>query len=163
MLQTRFWHPFLEQILSKPPFCSYVQMALLGGYPIPSPLSWQTTRHTNAARPTYSRRACVREMPPGLLQHVLAVLVFWSWALLLPQLPPSSRSLKLFPCANILLHAPLDICLDLLPAAPPPPVQNRTHSTCFYSTGGHTPNVRVYHDIFGLQGMLAFAPRFFKN
>ena len=44
---------------------------------------------------------------------------FWSWVLLLPRLPPSSRSLRLFPWASILLHGPLDICLDLLPAAPP--------------------------------------------
>ena len=36
------------------------QMALLGGGgdPIPSPLSWQTARHTIAIRPTYSKRAC---------------------------------------------------------------------------------------------------------
>ena len=35
----------------------------------------------------------IREIPPGLLQHVLTVLVFWSWVLLLPRLPPWSRSL----------------------------------------------------------------------
>ena len=28
----------------------------------------------------------IREIPPGLLQHVLTVLVFWSWVLLLPRL-----------------------------------------------------------------------------
>ena len=80
--------------------------------------------------------ALFRERPPGLIQHVLTVPVFWSWALLLPRLPPSSRSLRLFPWASILLHVPLGICLHLLPAAPLPPV---THSTCFYSTGVHTP------------------------
>ena len=53
----------------------------------------------------------VRERPPGLLQHVLAVLVFWSWLLLLPWLPPWSRSLKLFRWASILLYGPLDILL----------------------------------------------------
>ena len=58
-------------------------------------------------------------MPPGLFQYVLTVLVFWSCVLLLPQLPPSSRSLRLFPGASILLHGPLDICLDLLPTPPP--------------------------------------------
>ena len=67
----------------------------------------------------------VRERPPGLLQHVLTVLVFWSWVLLRPRLPPSPRSLKLFPWPSILLHGPLDICLDLLPAAPRPPMQKR--------------------------------------
>ena len=66
-----------------------------------------------------------RARPPGLLQHVLTVLVFWSWVLIWPRLPPSSRSLRWFPWASILLHGPLDICLDLLPAAPLPPVQKR--------------------------------------
>ena len=50
---------------------------------------------------------------------------FLVWVLLLPRPPPSARSLRLCPCASILLHGPLDICLDLLPATPPPPVQNR--------------------------------------
>ena len=45
-----------------------------------------------------------RERPPGLLQHVLTVLVFWSWVLLLPQLPPWSRSLRLLLWASILLY-----------------------------------------------------------
>ena len=67
----------------------------------------------------------IRERPPGLIQHVLTVLVFWSWVLLRPWLPPSPRSFKLFPCPSILLHWPLDICLDLLPAAPRPPMQKR--------------------------------------
>ena len=66
-----------------------------------------------------------RARPPGLIQHVLTVLVFCSWVLLLPRLPPSSRSLRLFPWASILLHGPLGICLDLLPAAPLPPVQKQ--------------------------------------
>ena len=41
----------------------------------------------------------------------------------------------MFPWASILLHGPLDICLDPLPAAPSTrdPCKNRTHSTCFYS------------------------------
>ena len=40
---------------------------------------------------------------------LLTVLVFWSWVLLLPRLPPWSRSLRLFPWASILLYGPLDI------------------------------------------------------
>ena len=67
----------------------------------------------------------LKERPPGLNQHVLTVLVFQTWVLLLPRLPPSSRSLRLFPWASILLNEPSDICLDLLPAAPLPPVQKR--------------------------------------
>ena len=61
--------------------------------------------------PTYfSNTTLASERPPRLIQHVLTVLVFWSWVLLLPRLPPSSRSLRLFPWASILLHGPLDIC-----------------------------------------------------
>ena len=37
-------------------------------------------------------------------------------------------------------------CLDLLPAAPPPPCKNGTHSTWFYSTGGHTPRKRGHYE-----------------
>ena len=75
-----------------------------------------------------------KERPPGLIQHVLTVLVFSSCVLLLPRLPPSSRILRLFPWASSLLHGPLGICLDLLPAAPLSPVQKRDvrrSSRCF--------------------------------
>ena len=81
----------------------------------------------------------IREIPPGLLQHVLSVLVFWSWVLLLPRLPPSSRSLRLFPWASILFYGPLDIAWICCPQLLHHPCKNGTHSTCFYSTGGHTP------------------------
>ena len=79
----------------------------------------------------------LREIPPGLLQHVLTVLVFWSWVLLLPRLPPWSRSLRLFPWASVLLYGPLDIDWICCPQLPHHPCKNGTHSTCFYSTGGH--------------------------
>ena len=92
--------------------------------------------------PLSSKRAqLIRERPPRLIQHMLTVLVFWSWVLLLPQLQPSSRSLRLFPWASILLRGPLDMCLDPLPPALLPSMQNGTHSTCLYSTGGHIPNL----------------------
>ena len=81
----------------------------------------------------------IREVPPGLLQHVLIVLVFWSWVLPLPLLPPWSRAIRLFPCASILLFGPLDIAWICCPQLPHHPCKNGTHSTCFYSTGGHTP------------------------
>ena len=85
-----------------------------------------------------------KERPPGSIQHVLTVLVFWSGVsvLLLPQLLHSSWSLRLFPWASILLHGHLVtwtfawICCSQLPYHP---CKNGTHSTCFYSTGGHTP------------------------
>ena len=78
----------------------------------------------------------VRERPPVLIQHVLIVLVFASWVLLLPRLPPSFRSIRLFPWASILLHGPLDIWLDLLPAAPLPPVQNQDAQHMFLQHRG---------------------------
>ena len=78
----------------------------------------------------------IRERPPGLIQHVLTVLVFWSWVLLRPRLLPSPRSLKLFPWPSILLHGPLDICLDLLPAAPRPPMQKRDAQHMFLQHRG---------------------------
>ena len=71
-----------------------------------------------------------RKRPPGLIK---TVLVFWSWVPLLPRLPPSSRSLRLFLWASILLHGPLEICLDLLPAAPYHPCKNGTHSTTSFT------------------------------
>ena len=70
------------------------------------------------------------------LQHVLTVLVFWCWVLLLPRLPPWSRSLRLFPWPSILLYGPLDICLDLLPAAPPPSMQKRDAQHMFLQHRG---------------------------
>ena len=56
---------------------------------------------------------------------MLTVLVFWSWALLLPWLPPFVSEPQIVPLAQHLLYGPLDICLDLLPAAPPPSMQKR--------------------------------------
>ena len=63
---------------------------------------------------------------------------FLVWVLLLPRPPPSARSLRLCPWASILLHGPLDICLDLLPATPPPPVQNRDAQHMFLQHRGGT-------------------------
>ena len=82
----------------------------------------------------------IREITPGLLQHVLTVLVFLSWVLLLPRLPPWSRSLRLIPWASVLLYGPLDIAWICCPQLPHHPCKNGTRSTCFYSTGGHTPS-----------------------
>ena len=76
------------------------------------------------------------EKPPGLLQHVLTVLVFWSWSLLLPRLPPRSQGLRLFPWASSLLYGPLEIAWICCPQLPHHPRKNGTHSTCFYSPGG---------------------------
>ena len=88
-------------------------------------------------------RQKLRERPPGLIQHVLTVLVFGSLVLLLPRRPPLSRSLRLFPWASILLHGPLDICLDLLPAAPLPPMQKRdTQHMLLQHRGAHAEKQR---------------------
>ena len=84
----------------------------------------------------------IREIPPGLLQHVLTVLIFWSWVLLLPRFSPWSRSLRLIPWASVLLYGPLDIVWICCPQLAQHPCKNGTHSTCFYSTGGHTLKLR---------------------
>ena len=95
------------------------------------------------ARNNFRRVSCVRmsevrERPPVLIQHVLTVLVFWSWMLLMPRLLPSSRSIRLLPWASILLHRPLDTCLDLPPS---PTTRAKTERTAqvFTARGGHTP------------------------
>ena len=54
-------------------------------------------KHEPEKKEKEGRSPFIRERLPGLIQHVLAVLAFWSWVLLLPRLPPSSRSLRLFP------------------------------------------------------------------
>ena len=55
---------------------------------------------------------------------------------------PASTSVsepQIVPLASILLHEPLDICLDLLPAAPLPPVQKRDAQHMFLQhRGAHT-------------------------
>ena len=81
-----------------------------------------------------------RERPPGLILHVLTVLVFGSWVLLLLRPPASSQSLRLFPRASILLHGPLDIGLHLLPAAPPPPGQKQDTQHVFFQHRGAEGN-----------------------
>ena len=107
-------------------------------------LDWRTPNRIQQDQPeVVGLRASFGERPPGLIQHVQTVRVLGSWVLLLPRLPPSSesRSLRLLPWASILLHGPLDICLALLLAAPYHLCETGTHSTCFYSTGEHTPKV----------------------
>ena len=90
---------------------------------------------------------------PWLIQHVLTVLVFLSWVLLLPRPPSSFWSLRLFPWASILLHGPLDICLDLLPAAPLPRLQNRDAQHMFLQHRG-THRISVSIDNFNLDRKL---------
>ena len=89
-------------------------------------------RHPNS-RPRGPKKP---EKSPLMILYVLTVLVFGSWVLLLPRLPPSSRSLRLFPWASILLHGPSEICLDLLPAAPLAPVQKQDAQHMFLQHSG---------------------------
>ena len=71
-------------------------------------------------------RKTVRERPPGLLQHVLIVLVFWSCVLPLTQLPPSSQSLRLCLWASILLCGPVNIAwICCARSSPTTPVQKQ--------------------------------------
>ena len=87
--------------------------------------------------------------PPGSSQHVLPVLVFWSWVLLLPRLPPSSQSLRSCPWTSIFLYGPLEQCLDLLPAALPPPVQKTGRTAHVFTAQGGTRRQLQYVDLLG--------------
>ena len=52
-------------------------------------------------------------------QHVLTVLISWSWVLLVPRLRPSSWSGRLFRWASVMLHTPWTfawICCPQLPS-----------------------------------------------
>ena len=130
----------------QPHFCSLRSKELL--HPL---LTTFVTLPFSGSPRTYSRIATleksqslrnrVTERPPGLLQHVLIVLVFWSWVLPLTRLPPSSRSLRLCLWASILLYGRVDIAWICCSQLPHHPCKNGTHSTCFYSTGGHTPTL----------------------
>ena len=70
---------------------------------------------------------------------MLTVLVFWSLFLLLPRLPPWSRNLRLFPGLAFCCTGPRRLLGSAARSSPHHPLKNGTHSTCFYSTGGHTP------------------------
>ena len=115
---------------SYPPFLCHQKGKTLQKCGIPCLCLTSKEKKIRAHTPT------IRERPPGLLQHVLTVLVFWSWVLPLTRLAPSSRSLRLCLWASILLYGPVDIAWDLLPAAPPPPVQKRDAQHMFLQHRG---------------------------
>ena len=94
--------------------------------------------YKNTARnfPTSEKAIFIREIPPGLLQHVLTVLVFWSWVLLLSRLPPWSRSLRLFAWASILLYGPLDIAWICCPQLPTTRAKTGRTAHVFKAQGG---------------------------
>ena len=87
----------------------------------------------------------IREGSPGLVQHV-----FW-----VPGAAPALASTfvsepQIVPSAGILLHGPLDICLDLLPAARFLLMQKQDAQHMFlqHRGGGHMPNTFGYY--FGI-------------
>ena len=68
---------------------------------------------------------------------VLTVLLFRSWVPVTPELHPgASKRAPGLPFAFMALQANSWICCPQLPYHP---CKNGTHSTCFGSTGGHTP------------------------
>ena len=83
---------------------------------------------------TNQTSANVRERPPGLINHVLTVVVFLSWVLAVPPPPELIQP-------SICFHGLSSKVLDLLPPASLHLCKNGTHSTCFYSTRGHTPKM----------------------
>ena len=81
-------------------------------------------------KPPWADSACAD--CPGFL-HLGAVL---------PRLPPSSRSLRLFPGLAFCFMGPWTFAWMWCPQLPYHLCKNGTHSTCFYSTrGAHTEEV----------------------
>ena len=112
----------------------------LFGKQSPPPFKWVKNGFVSMSRNGSQVASKVRQRPPAFIKHALTFLVFWSWVLLLFQLPPWSQSPRLFPlvlafCFMGPSTSAWICCLQL----PYHPCKNRTHSTCFYSTGGHTP------------------------
>ena len=62
------------------------------------------------------KRSSIREGPPGLIQHVLAVLAFWSSCCASPGFHLRLGASDCSPLLAFCFIGPLDICLDLLPA-----------------------------------------------
>ena len=60
-----------------------------------------------------------------LILHVLTVLVFWFWVLLMPKSQALSRSLRLCPWSSICFMAPSSKILGSAPPAPLPSVEKR--------------------------------------
>ena len=115
-----------------------------------------------AVKKYFSRKGFFREIPTGLLQHVLTVLVFWSWVLLLPQLPHWSRSLRLFPWTSILLYGPLDIAWICSPQLPHHPCKNGDTQHMFLQhKGAHADFCRNPRGIFPNKFLGEFCRGFF--
>ena len=158
LLDSPFLEPFLRTLLPLKPTASHLLRTLLRRarchrIPVLCTLKRLLTRRgleirASTLRPPLTStipKNQIRERPPWVdSQHVLTVLVFWSWVLLLPRLPPSSRSLRLFPWASILLQGSLDICLDLLHATPLPTVQKQDAQHIFLQhRGAHAEKTRL--------------------
>ena len=78
----------------------------------------------------------LRDIPPGLLQHVLTVLVFWSWVLLLPRLPPWSRSLRLFPWLAFCFTGPWTLLGSAARSSPTTHAKTGRTAHAFTAQGG---------------------------
>ena len=99
-----------------------------------------------------------RERPPGLINHVLTVLVFRSWVLVTPHLPSlQHKRLQVCPWPSIFaftaLRANSWICCPQLPYHPS---KNGMHSTYAFAAQGVThkgsiPNLGSIEPAFGLR------------
>ena len=81
-----------------------------------------------------------RGRPPGLINHVLTVLVFRSWVLAMP--PPPELHPGASKCAPGLAFAFMALRANSWICCPQPayhPCKDGTQSTCFCSTRGHAP------------------------
>ena len=81
----------------------------------------------------------IRARPPGLIKHVLTVLLSGVGCLWCPTSRASFRSLKLCPWNSICFRGRSSKFLDLLPPTPLPPVQKRDAQHKFLQhKGGHS-------------------------
>ena len=80
-----------------------------------------------------------------------------SWVLLVPRLPTSSRSPSLRPRTSICPLGLVDIWLDLLPKAPPPPVQkgDAQHKNLHTDAKAKSGNLSLFPSIWTLFSLIS--------
>ena len=85
---------------------------------------------------------------PGLIQHVLTVLVFWSWVLLRHRLRAAFQNLRLFPWTSILLWALGHLLGSAARSSPTARAKTGCTAQVFTAQGGHTPRTMPQNPFF---------------
>ena len=101
-----------------------------------------------------------RERPPGLIQHVLTVLVSGPGCYSCPAFRLRLGASDCSPGLAFCFMGSWTFAWICCPQLPYHPCKNGMHSTCFYSTGGHTPILRIYLGILHWK-MAGFFGEFF--